>query len=124
MPRPQAYENVALPLMGSMKRYLLIEEHPLEGREIALAPGHMIGREGCEIVLPDPEVSRRHAVLRALDDELAIEDLASTNGTWVNGQLISGVQVLAAGDSLRFGNTVAVVHEAGARTRISDPRLD
>ena len=101
-----------------MKRYLLVEEHPLKGREIALAPGQTIGREECEIVLPDPEVSRRHALIRLLDAGLAIEDLSSLNGTWINGERITGVRPLAAGDSLRFGNTVGEIREAGAATRI------
>ncbi len=100
-----------------MKRYLLVEEHPVTGREITLAPGQTIGREGCEIVLPDPEVSRRHAVIRVLDAELAIEDLSSLNGTWINGERITGVRALAPLDRLQFGNTVSVVHEAGLSTR-------
>jgi hypothetical protein len=103
-----------------VKRYLLVEEHPLKGREIALAPGQTIGREGCEIVMPDPEVSRRHALIRLLDADLAIEDLSSLNGTWINGERITGVRALAAGDSLRFGNTIGKVREAGAATRIGD----
>jgi pSer/pThr/pTyr-binding forkhead associated (FHA) protein len=100
-----------------VKRYLLVEEHPVTGREITLAPGQTIGREGCEIVLPDPEVSRRHAAIRVLDAELAIEDLSSLNGTWINGERISGVRALAPHDRLQFGNTVSVVHEAGLSTR-------
>ena len=103
-----------------MKRYLLVEQHPLRGREITLAPGQTIGREGCEIVLPDPEVSRRHALIRLLDADLAIEDLASLNGTWINGERITGVRALAAGDSLRFGNTIGQIREAGAATRVRE----
>jgi len=100
-----------------VKRYLLVEQHPLQGRELALAPGHTIGREGCEIVLPDPEVSRRHALIRMLDSELAIEDLASLNGTWINGERIIGIRALAPGDSLQFGNTIGEIREAGTATR-------
>ena len=103
-----------------MKHYLLVEQHPLAGREITHAPGHTIGREGCEIILPDPEVSRRHAVVRVLDAELAIEDLASLNGTWINGERIAGVRALATGDRIQFRNTIAVVHEAGLTTRPRD----
>lgn len=108
-----------------MKRYLLVEQHPLTGREIMLAPGHTIGREGCEIVLPDPEVSRRHALICLLDSELAIEDLSSMNGTWINGERITGIRTLAAGDSLKFGNTVGEVREAGVATRVAEaPRRE
>lgn len=100
-----------------MKRYLLVEEHPLRGRALTLVAGHVIGRAGCEIVLLDPAVSRRHALVCLLGARFAIADLSSRNGTWLNGERISGVRTLAVGDSLMFGNTVATVHEAGPRAR-------
>jgi len=105
-----------------VKRYLLVERHPLKGRELALAPGQTIGREGCEIVLPDPEVSRRHALLRLVDSELAIEDLSSLNGTWINGERITGIRTISPGDSLQFGNTVGEVRESGVATRTTFER--
>lgn len=102
-----------------MKAFKLVEERPMTGREMALAPGHTIGREGCEIVLPDPEVSRRHAIIRRLDSGVAIEDLSSLNGTWVNGVRITEVTELSAGDEIRLGNTVCAVHESGGATAAS-----
>jgi pSer/pThr/pTyr-binding forkhead associated (FHA) protein len=81
------------------------------------------GREGCEIIFPDPEVSRRHALIRLLDSEIAIEDLTSTNGTWINGKRITGIQALSVGDTLKCGNTVAEVREVGAETKVS-PSVD
>lgn len=90
----------------------MIEQHPLHGREIELAPGRRIGRESCEILLLDPAVSRRHALIRQLDCGLAIEDLQSSNGTWVNERRIAGITAICAGDRLRFGNTVGVVRDA------------
>ena len=102
-----------------MKAFKLVEERPVTGREMALAPGHTIGREGCEIILPDPEVSRRHAIIRRLDSGVAIEDLSSLNGTWVNGVRITEVTELAAGDEIRLGNTVCAVHESADATAAS-----
>jgi predicted component of type VI protein secretion system len=85
---------------------IFVEQKPMEGREQALSPGATIGREGCDVNLMDPEVSRRHAAIRDQGGSLAIEDLGSTNGTYVNGARISVVTVLGAGDEVRLGNTV------------------
>src|SRR3954471_8146382 len=78
----------------------------MEGREQNLQAGATIGREGCDVNLMDPEVSRRHAAIRDQGGSLAIEDLGSTNGTYVNGSRISAVTVLKDGDEVRLGNTV------------------
>src|SRR3954451_10744754 len=78
----------------------------MEGREQTLEPGATIGREGCDVNLMDPEVSRHHAAIRDQGGSLAIEDLGSTNGTFVNGTRITAVTVLKPGDEVRLGNTV------------------
>jgi predicted component of type VI protein secretion system len=85
---------------------IFVEQKPMEGREQSLEAGATIGREGCEVNLMDPEVSRRHAAIRDQGGSLAIEDLGSTNGTYVNGARISVVTVLKEGDEVRLGNTV------------------
>lgn len=97
--------------MGSL---VFVEQHPLAGRLIEFADGATVGREGCDILLADPEVSRCHAVLR---DGPAIEDLGSTNGTFVNDRRIGSVFGLQPGDVVRFGNTVWAVEDRSARTR-------
>jgi predicted component of type VI protein secretion system len=84
---------------------IFVEQKPMEGREQALQAGAVIGREGCDVNLMDPEVSRRHAAIRD-QGGLAIEDLGSTNGTFVNDERISVVTVLRDGDVVRLGNTV------------------
>ena len=86
--------------------FLFVEERPMAGRECLVGPGTTVGREGCDHVLPDPEVSRTHAIFRAVDAQLGIEDAGSTNGTFVNDVRVSGVQVLVPGDRLRFGQTI------------------
>ena len=91
----------------------------MKGREHLLQPGSIVGRADCDIVLPDPEVSRRHAVVRDLEDELAIEDLQSKNGTFVNGEQIDGVTRLNEGDDVRFGNTMLRVSSPADATRAS-----
>jgi pSer/pThr/pTyr-binding forkhead associated (FHA) protein len=89
-----------------LKELVFIEEAPIDGLERRAAPGMTIGRDGCDVELNDPDVSRRHAVIRQVDDGLAIEDLDSKNGTFVNEQRIGGIVQIAAGDRIRFGNTV------------------
>jgi pSer/pThr/pTyr-binding forkhead associated (FHA) protein len=85
---------------------LFVEEEPMTGVERLVRPGATIGREGCDIVLADPEVSRVHARIREVDAAPAVEDLGSTNGILVNGQRVTGITVLSGGDQVRFGNTI------------------
>ena len=99
---------------------VFIEQSPMQGKERPIQPGAVIGREGTDVVLADPEVSRRHAAIRQLDGGLAIEDLGSTNGTLVNGQKITGITPLNEGDEVRCGNTVMKVSQVGGATRASN----
>jgi hypothetical protein len=64
----------------------------------------LIGRHySCDIVLADPSVSRRHARVIFRDGGWIIQDLASTNGTMVNGAIV-GRCALQPGDRLVLGN--------------------
>ena len=92
-----------------MSELVFIEETPMEGYRRAVAPGTTIGRAGCDIELTDPDVSRRHAVVRSLDGGLAVEDLGSTNGTFVNGKKVTSPVTLERGDHLKVGNTTLEV---------------
>ena len=65
----------------------------------------VIGREDADITIHDSEVSRRHAEVRLAGAGLEIEDLGSTNGTFVNGERIQGERALGPGDVIRVGNT-------------------
>jgi sulfite reductase alpha subunit-like flavoprotein/cytochrome b involved in lipid metabolism len=63
-----------------------------------------LGRDGgsAAVVLDDRDVSRRHARLEIVDDELVLTDLGSTNGTYVNDVRVTR-QVLVPGDQMRIG---------------------
>lgn len=81
------------------------------GRRLLLSPrGATIGRSrGCDIVLEDAGVSRRHAKVSPSDQGWMIEDLHSTNGVSVNGQRLGGAStILRDGDRIELGNTQIV----------------
>src|SRR5439155_11102129 len=77
------------------------------GSMFALADGTVVGREGADFVLSDAtgELSRKHARFALKDGEPVVEDLDSTNGTYVNDQRIIGPHRLKAGDRIRVGAT-------------------
>lgn len=65
-----------------------------------------------DIVLNDRETSRHHLRLMRSGDTMTIEDLGSTNGTFVNGKRVSGVTPLQNGDMIGLGETVTLALEA------------
>ena len=63
----------------------------------------VVGRDpGCELVIEDPRVSKRHAQLRWSGDGWTLEDAGSKNGTAVNGKPVEGAE-LHDGDAISFG---------------------
>jgi pSer/pThr/pTyr-binding forkhead associated (FHA) protein len=84
------------------------------GMSILIDDELLIGRhaEGAGRLADDEEISRSHARL-SLDRTgfCAIEDLGSTNGTYVNGLRISGPETLSEGDTIEVGATTLVVRE-------------
>ena len=85
---------------------LLVESGPAKGREFALSSaGADIGRsDQNDIVLSDGELSRRHCRLEFRNGELWVSDLASANGTVVNGREVQE-SPLHDGDVLAIGST-------------------
>ena len=72
-----------------------------------------------DIVINDREISRNHLRLLRAGDGLTVEDLGSTNGTFVNGKRIAGVTPLNIGDMIGLGDTVVLALELLAE----EPRL-
>ena len=65
----------------------------------------VLGRSrGCDCVLSDPTVSRRHALLTRTQDGWQIRDLASRNGTYVNGSRVIDVVDVRPGDNVCLGD--------------------
>ncbi|HSD19824.1 MAG TPA: FHA domain-containing protein, partial [Anaeromyxobacter sp.] len=94
-------------------RLVFVEGAALLGVSVPLEAEVVLGRDpGCALRLPAEDVSRRHARIAPLDDGHLVEDLASTNGTFVNGETITRRR-LASGDRIRVGPFVARYLAAG-----------
>lgn len=97
----------AVPVVSGRGFRLRIVEGAAEiGREYHADSSCTIGRgEDCQIVLPDPSVSRRHAKLERTADGYRLTDTGSANGTWVGDRRIQEIQ-LDHLDRFRVGGTV------------------
>jgi hypothetical protein len=65
-----------------------------------------------DIVINDPECSRHHCRLTRGGGGYTLEDLGSTNGTFVNGQRLTGARPLNGGDVISMGETVTFAYES------------
>jgi ABC-type multidrug transport system fused ATPase/permease subunit len=82
-----------------------VREPEATPRQVEIEDSVEVGRECDGIVVADEKVSRRHLNLAFDGDVLVVTDLDSTNGTTVNGNLISAPTPLHAGDIVRAGST-------------------
>jgi pSer/pThr/pTyr-binding forkhead associated (FHA) protein len=91
---------------------LLVRSGAMKGRRLAVkVPVVNIGRADFnDIVISDPSVSTSHAKLQRRDDVWMLSDLGSTNGTFVEGERLSGEVPLGPGTTVKFGE-VAVLFE-------------
>ena len=86
---------------------LLVERAPGHeaGTAYDLTAGATLGRGDVEIQLDDPFASSRHARITRQGHVLVIEDLGSTNGTYLNEEPLGGPQPLHPGDRIRIGDS-------------------
>jgi hypothetical protein len=76
------------------------------GAAYDLSDGALLGRgEAADIRLEDTFASSQHARLVPQGDVMVLEDLGSTNGTYLNGEPLRGPQPLHVGDSIRIGDS-------------------
>jgi len=101
------------PMSRAVARFEVVAGRAI-GMSILLDDELLIGRhaDGAGRLADDDEISRSHARI-SLDRSgfCAIEDLGSTNGTFVNGLRITGPQTLSVGDTIEVGGTTLVVRE-------------
>lgn len=91
----------------SITQLRIVEPADQRGRAFPLAEELTVGRAaGCSITLDDTFVSQIHARVFVRDAQWFVEDLGSTNGTYVNRSKVSGPMVVNGGDRMQVGNTV------------------
>ncbi len=92
---------------GSAARQLVVTEGSLKGTSLALGQAPvLIGRAPeCTLVLEDDYASNRHAQLSLQDGVWMLEDLGSTNGTYVGRRRLDAATVVEAGTNFRIGRT-------------------
>jgi len=95
-----------------MTAYLLrLQDRLLAGERFNLDAGAFIlGRSSsCDLVVQDSTVSRRHARIAVEDGTIAVTDLGSLNGTYLDEEQIRAVRAVAEGQTLRFGSVSFLV---------------
>lgn len=84
-----------------------IVEGDKKGRTISLPDELIIGRaDQCHLVLEDTYVSQKHARIFSKDGSYLVEDMGSTNGTYLNRRRITAPTELQRGDQVKIGKTV------------------
>lgn len=90
----------------------------IQQRFVVTPLGLKIGRTApADVVLADSKVSRAHCLIELKDDQLFVSDLKSTNGTFVDGQRVTGAAIIPVGSALTVGH-FRLVHEIRNRAEI------
>lgn len=91
-------------------KLVVVEPASRVGAQAALGPDLTVGRAaGCSLVFDERYVSQVHARIFVRDGSVFVEDLGSTNGTWVNGSRVVGQMPARLGDRIQVGNVVLEV---------------
>ena len=88
---------------------LRVVSGPNAGLTVDVEQELVIGRQDTDLAIDDDEMSGRHAVVRRHANRLQVEDLGSTNGTFVDGTRIAEPTLLGGGAEIKVGTTVLVV---------------
>lgn len=88
---------------------LRIDAGPAAGRSLTIDREIVVGRSGADLTIEDSELSRRHVAFRPVPGGIEIEDLSSTNGTFVDGRRIDGAFRVTADSRVSVGQSVLSV---------------
>jgi len=95
-------EQAQVPIVSQVVSEWSLESEHLPGGRVQLTDMVVLGRgSDADIVIEDAHLSRRHAAIRIAGQALQVEDLGSTNGTYLNGERISEGEA-RAGDEIRL----------------------
>lgn len=98
------------PAPAAAPHLVVLEPADQRGRTYPLGDELTVGRAaGCQVTIDDTYVSQIHARVFAREGQYLVEDLGSTNGTYLNRKKVSGPMVMQPGDQLQVGNTVMVL---------------
>ena len=85
----------------------LVAPPELKGRSYPVGEEITVGRAaGCQVTIDDTYASQLHARVFQREGQIYVEDLGSTNGTYLNRRKVTGPMVVQRGDKLQIGNTV------------------
>jgi hypothetical protein len=101
---PSAAASAAV---GSTPRLVVVAAMGMDpGTELLVGSGVMLGRAGgADIRIDDQFASSNHARVYERDGGMVVEDLGSTNGTYLNNRPLRGSERIGAGDTIRIGDT-------------------
>jgi hypothetical protein len=95
---------------GPPTALVVVDPVDQRGHRFPLGDELTVGRAaGCQVTVDDTYVSQLHARVFTRDGQVFVEDLGSTNGTYLNRTKVSGPMVMQRGDKLQVGNTVLEV---------------
>jgi class 3 adenylate cyclase len=118
-------EKTQLHRVAPLSLQLVVEAGPgdLRGRRFSLEKRELwLGRQAdCDVVIPDPRVSRVHAVVVAGDAGPVLFHRSQTNPTWLNGSPVEEPAALADGDEIRLADGVCLRVDAPGQRRTAPP---
>jgi len=91
---------------------LVVKDGELAGTSFPVQSEAVLGRVDADVTIGDAQISRRHLKIYPGEDYVEVEDLGSTNGSWLNGQRLQGRMRMGPGDSLRVGETTLELEAA------------